>query len=185
MENGPIVQVEESADKKSRLVRFIGEYFIGTEAHRFWKEQRSFYKEYFTDKDFVKKSLRFTKLSETMEILCGRMCPNFIDIAVISNYFVSDKPPYLILVGEGARALWLVVSYINRRRYRELRNTWKKIKEIQKNTEEIRRGNQYLEGVIRKLEEARWKLNEGEEWKKGDGYEPRLELPEIGDEDGR
>ena len=99
----------------SKLLKYISEYFLGTETIKLYRYERSHYREFVTDSNDLRKKLKESKIEEGLELFIGRFIPNLIDIGAIVNSLITKIPPYWLFVGEGTRLVNIILSNYDRK----------------------------------------------------------------------
>ena len=87
----------------------VGEYFLGTETHKFYKNGRLFLGEYLLDEDELKKELRHSKINEAMDICLGKIVPDLIDSLAVGSYLYTEN--YYLLAFSGAGEALRLLGY--------------------------------------------------------------------------
>lgn len=146
-------------------IRYISEYFLGTETHKWYNQRRSFYRE-FLEGNTRKQKLKELRKSEIFEIASGRAVWDMISLTAIATSIFMKKPLYPLFLSEGARCLCMSICYYTR--------TYDKL----------------IESIIKRDYKSKRKIekrgSEGEEWKNPDKYHLEKQLEDIiGEEDGQ
>ena len=95
----------------AKLLQQIGEYFLGTETRKFYRNYRSFLREYVTDSEDLRKMLTAaSKVEEAVDLIVGKGAPNLINLITIGYSLITKNPPYILAAGEGLRLACMAVS---------------------------------------------------------------------------
>ena len=81
-------------------LQHISNYFIGTEVHEDYKQDRDLYREIYKDPKELKREIRKSKINEGIDLFLMKAVPNAIDIASIAHAIISKSPPYGLALGE-------------------------------------------------------------------------------------
>lgn len=87
----------------AKMLEYLGEYFLGTETRKLYREERKWYWEFATDSKDLQKLLRLSKIEEKADLVVGKLIPNIIDIGAIICSLITKSPPYGLILGEGFR----------------------------------------------------------------------------------
>ena len=116
----------------SRLTRCLGEYFLGTETARYYKNERSFIREVYRDNDKMNRRLRVSKIRQALELTLTRYLPNVMDAVAIAYVAISRNPYALILLGESeflriyGISLSKITQYKDKKRFKKVINSLRK-----------------------------------------------------------
>ncbi len=147
-----------------KLLKYLGEYFLGTETRKFYREERSWYREFITDPKDLRKSLRSSRMEEGVDLIAGKIVPNIADIFTLTYSTVTNNPPYGLIFAEALR-LNCTINFNKRKRKKEFsRNLSTTLFRI---GDGLNESINKLENSIDKLEDLTDRLDdEGEDWKK-------------------
>jgi len=133
--------------------RGLGEYFLGTETHKYYRERRNFSREFLTEQGALKKELKFFNKDQFFNIILGRVIPNIascIGVGYAAFNHDYETAAQFILPAEAYRFLMIHAFY--------------KTKEVNKEAEDFLKEGNILEEELRELTKTD---EEGEEWKRG------------------
>ena len=106
----------------SNLLKYISEYFLGTETRKFYEDAREFYKKSFRDPANAEKLIQASKIEEKMTLIVGKYIPNLIDIVGIVHSISTKSPPYIVLLGEVMRLSFAIPDYQLKKSYEKLQS---------------------------------------------------------------
>jgi len=122
----------------SKLVKYISEYFLGTETRKFYKNERKFYREVITDEKELAKFLRDSEFCENSDIAFGKFLPNLIDIGTIAYSLITKSSPHWgLLIGEGLRLCNIAESSSYKKVNKSLRGIIKSVKYLDRTVTEM------------------------------------------------
>ena len=102
-----------------RLERFFGEYFLGTEAHKWYNTQRHNYRESILDGDALRRRLRASVIEEAEYIVFGRIVPNALLFwNLYSSENTRNQALAAVFLTELTRAGWTLYNRRQRKPYR-------------------------------------------------------------------
>ena len=100
-----------------KLSQHIGEYFLGTETKKFYRNYRSFLREYVTDDKMLKGLINSSKVEETLDLIVGKGIPNLIDLIGVGYSLYTKTPQYSIFAaGEILRLMCTSISGMERKK---------------------------------------------------------------------
>jgi len=126
----------------SKLIKYISEYFLGTETRKFYSDEKKFYREFITDEKDLTKFLRNSKICEGSDLVFGKIIPNLIDIATITHSLITKSPPYGLLAGEGIRLYVLAKAGPDKRLNKSLRGLIRTVSGLNKTMTNIENKSQ-------------------------------------------
>lgn len=85
----------------------LGEYFLGLETHRLYKNQRVLMQEYASDKEILNVYSHASVYDEIVDI-AGKHVANVIDLASIAVALIERNPTYLSGIGVGEFVRWIM-----------------------------------------------------------------------------
>ncbi len=90
-----------------KILRYISDYFLGTEIHSLFKKERDLYKEVIKNKEDLEKILRLSRTQEIIFLSFYKGIPNVIDTGAIIYSSITKQPPYLLMLGGGLRFFFI------------------------------------------------------------------------------
>ena len=113
----------------------IGEYFVGTQTKKRYIGQRAFYHEEMLNLEELSDALFNSHCRESIEIGCGRIIPNMVDLYAIASSIIDQQPYYLTLAAaESIRIFHLIAGIYFKKRDRQEREDIKALEKRQELT---------------------------------------------------
>lgn len=125
----------------SKLTRFLGEYYLGTETDKFYREIEGFMREY-AIKD-TQKLIKITKRNRTLDFVT-RFTLNTLEAVAIGDAILEREPRYLYLIVfcEAIRALFRYTGKVHKKAVRKILDSKKREYELGEMVEGIISGEE-------------------------------------------
>ena len=104
----------------SRLSKGLGEYFLGTETKKFYRDLEMYAREFIVENERLRGIIERKRRMEISDLMVGKYIPNALDVAFIIYSTLTSSLPYGIILAEGIRNAWTIFTSPTKKMIKEM-----------------------------------------------------------------